>query len=71
MIINMASELGEDASNITIVEEKDFEVSTDGDVVVVHLDCGREPKIVAYKDGVKQFDQGVVLGECPPSYGGL
>ena len=61
MIIDMASELGEDASTITIVEEQDFEVSTDGDVVAVHLDCGVVPTIEVYADGKYQYDQEVFL----------
>ena len=66
IIIDMSSELGVDESTITIVEEQNFEDPTDGDVVAVHLDCGGVPKIVIYKDGKYQYEEGVVLkgDEC-------
>ena len=60
MITDIASELGEDASTFTILEEQDFEVP-DEDVVVVHLACGAVPMIVTYKNGVEQTEQGVFL----------
>ena len=62
MISQMATKFGEEESTFSFVETKNFEVAEVGDVVAVYLDCGREPKIVAYKGGVKKFNQGVVLG---------
>ena len=63
MIMDLVSDSGEVVPTYTF-EEQDFVIPTDGDVVAVHLDCGREPKIVAYKGGVKEFDQGVILRRC-------
>ena len=63
MISEMASELGVDESTFTFVEQQDLEVPAVGDVVVINLalECEGVPKIVIYKNGVKEFDQGVVL----------